>query len=121
MTTATAPSVTFSNQSTVPTYPNELHECIDLTPELQAWAADALPAIRARAGDATQAERAALHASRGEASWKRAGGPATACERDNLDHVCALLAMLASGRAISSYYGWIDRAEWLRITRTISA
>ena len=121
MSAPTVPSVTFSNQSTVPTWPDELHECINLTPELQAWAADALPAIRARADEATQAERAALHASRGESSWKRAGGPAKACERDNLDHVCTLLAMLASGRAISSYYGWIDRNEWRRITSTVHA
>jgi hypothetical protein len=29
--------------------------------------------------------------------------------------------MLASGRAISSYYGWIDRNEWRRITSTVHA
>lgn len=121
MSASTVPSVTFSNQSTVPAWPNELHECIDMTPELQAWAAEALPAIRARAEDATQAERAALHISNGESSWRRAGGPATARERDNLDHVYALLSMLASGRAISSYYGWIDRNEWRRITSTVHA
>ena len=121
MTASTTPSVTFSNQSTVPTFPNELHECIDITPALQAWAAETLPAIRARADAATQAERAALHASSGDASWKRAGGPATARERDNLDHVCALLSMLSNGRAISSWYGWIDRNEWARIMRTVSA
>ena len=121
MSALTVPSVTFQNQPTVPTWPDELHECIDITPELQAWAANALPTIRARADEATQAERAALHASRGESSWKRAGGPATARERDNLNHVCALLAMLSNGRAMSSYYGWIDRNEWSRIMRTVFA
>jgi hypothetical protein len=29
--------------------------------------------------------------------------------------------MLSEGRAASSYYGWVDRREWLNITRTIGA
>ena len=121
MTTPAAPAVTFSNQSTVPTYPNELHECIDITPALTEWAAGALESIRTRASQAAQAERAALHTARGESSWRNAGGPSIARERDNLDHVRALLEMLSAGRAISSYYGWIDRTEWARIIRTVCA
>jgi hypothetical protein len=115
------PSVTFSAQSTVPTFPNELHECIEMTPALQAWAANMLPAIRQRAADAKQAERAALHVAHGEASWRAAGGPSAAHEADHLAHVAEFIKMLSEGRAASSYYGWVDRREWLNITRTIGA
>jgi len=115
------PSATFSAQSTVPTFPHELHECIDMTPELQAWARGVLPAIRQRAADAKQAERASLHAARGEASWRAAGGPSAAREADHLAHVAEFIKMLSEGLAASSYYGWIDRREWLNITRTICA
>lgn len=118
---STIPAVTFSNQSTVSTFPNELHECIDMTPALQAWAADVLPAILQRAAHAKQAERAALHAARGESSWRAAGGPSAAREADHLAHVAEFIKMLSEGRASSSYHGWIDRREWLSIARTIGA
>lgn len=114
------PAVTFSLQPVVSGFPAELHECIDVTPELVAWAAEIGPAIRQQAVDAAAAERGALATSRGEASWRAASGPALARERDQLDHVVALLGLLATGRAASSFHGWIDRREWLNILRVVA-
>ncbi len=111
-TIAAIPEVTFSLQAVVLNFPNELHECIDLTPELQAWATDAIEQFKSRYEELKGAERMALSASRGEASWRANGGPRASIRADHAQHLLGLLNMLSKGKVSSSWDGWIDRREW---------
>lgn len=106
------PQVTFSLQPVVPNFPEELHECIDMTPELQAWAGSMIEQFHLRFDDLKGRERMALSASRGEASWKANGGPRASINADHAQHLLGLLDLMAKGKVSSSWDGWIDRREW---------
>ena len=119
MNTIQIPAVTFSKQSVVGNYPNELHEAIDVTPELIEFAKFVLPQLRLERDSAKGIERLALHASRGEASWRRNGGPKKSIRADRLVHIVNLLELLAAGKNANSWSGWIDRAEWKSIAEAV--
>lgn len=119
MNTITIPSVTFSQQSVVSNYPNELHEAIVVTPELIEFAQFVLPQIKIQRDSAKGMERLALHASRGEASWRRNEGPKKSIHADKLVHIVDLLELLSAGKNANSWSGWIDRAEWNSIVDAV--
>lgn len=113
------PAVEFEMQAVVQNFPKELHEAIIVTPELLEWAAAIVPIARARRDVAKSQERAALCVSRGEASWRAAGGPSKSICADHWVHIVNLLELLACGKNSSSWDGWVDRSEWRSIVEAV--
>lgn len=121
LTPAKIPTVTFSLQQHLKNFPDEVAELVDVTPELQMWAEANLSAMRLAFQMATDAQRAALSVARGEGSWRDVGGPDISCRHDELHLVCIYLQALAQGSANAGSSGWIDRREWAKICRVVSA
>ena len=107
------PTPTFKMRMVSPHYPNELHETIVVTPELVEWATAKKPAVEAALINAQHAERSALATSRGEASWRSAGGPRKAINADHCARMATMFSLLAAGKYNGGSAGWIDRREWL--------
>lgn len=114
------PEVTFSLQSVAPAFPCELHEAIDLTPDLISFAESMLPAAENLYNAAQAAERMSLKISDGESLWRAADGPNNAMRADRAALLHDQLRMLADGRNHSRYLGWIDRRDWDSIVRTFA-
>lgn len=106
-------SVQFTQQPTVPNFPDELHTAIVVTPEIVAWAQEALPFFLEKAHLAHLAERQALAA--GARSWTTVYGPAKARAADHAEYLAELVRLLAAGRNASSFTGWIDQSAWAAI------
>lgn len=107
------PIPTFSARAINPNWPNELHETIVVTPELVEWATAKKPVVDTALANAREAERGALAVSRGEASWKAAGGPRKAINADHCARMATMFSLLAAGKYNGGSAGWIDRREWL--------
>lgn len=120
MNTIAIPAAQFKPQSVVGNFPNELHDAIVVTPEIIEFAKTALPFAKQLRDVAKGMERLALHASGGEASWRRNGGPKKSIRADRLVHIVNFLDLLTQGRNANSWDGWIDQAEWKSIVEALS-
>ena len=107
------PTPTFKMRMISPHYPNELHETIVVTPELVEWATAKKPVVDTALANAREAERGALAVSRGEASWKAAGGPRKSRNADHCARMATMFSLLAAGKYNGGSAGWINRREWL--------
>lgn len=115
----TVPEVSFSLQAVVPNFPKELHEAIDISPEVVAFAAKARARVEALYNITWDAQSLCLAVSHSEGSWKSSGGPETAIRADiaalNLAHV----SMLADGRNNDTSLGWVGRRDWDAIVEAL--
>ena len=116
----TLPAVTFAQQAIVPNYPNELHECIVMTTELQAWAIYVMPKFKAAANAADNIEKLVLHSSRGERQWTKNGGHQVALSADRLNHLFSVVELLSKGRITSSWVGWVTPHDWKQIVSALT-
>lgn len=113
------PSVTFSLKSVVPAYPDEKHEAIDMTPELQAWALGRLPVLDVRVRLASGIELSALGRSNDDQSWRVNGGVEASREADRWRKAYGHLHLLSEGATAAPFWGWIDRHDWVRLVEAV--
>lgn len=101
---------TFSMQAVSSLHPNEFYEVLDMTPDVQSWAAKHLPKAQHLYTLARNAVASALPA--GKFYWESAGGPAKVIDEAVCMTVFNQVEMLSRGKTFSNSNGWIDRQAW---------